>query len=120
MNPRFRPFFLALLALLVAVATGCGRERAEPPSAAAVAAGPLPPPTTPSADRAQIVTVSITLRVKDLRAAGDRVRAEIASRGGYVEGSNYVAGAEQQKKLRELRDEGRPAERPDAAPSSGR
>ncbi|HEY1957288.1 MAG TPA: DUF4349 domain-containing protein [Polyangiaceae bacterium] len=75
---------------LLAAATGCAKmDRSEPPAANVAAAGPS---GTPSADRAQIVTVSMTVRVSDLRDAGDKVRREIESRGGYVEGSNFVAG----------------------------
>jgi|SRR6185312_2008923 len=90
MNARFRLFFMVWM-LFVGAATGCAKaDREPPPSAAAVPAPGVA--STPSADRAQIVTVSMTVRVGDLREASDKVRAAVESRDGYVEGSNFVAG----------------------------
>ena len=90
MNARFRLFFVGFLAAVLALGTGCAKASRDAPPAG-TAAAVTGPGTTPSADRAQIVTVSMSLRVGDLLASSEKVRREIEGAGGYVEGSSFSA-----------------------------
>jgi hypothetical protein len=92
MNPRFRLFFLSLLVFLLAASTACAKAAPADRAPSPGAAQSEPAPTTPSADRARIVTVTMGLRVADLDRAMDEIRRDVAASGGYVEGSNLSAG----------------------------
>jgi len=99
MNSRFRLVFTSLFVLLLAASTNaCAKEMAEPP-AAGVRTAPASPAAVaanasaiPSADRARIVTVSMSLRVEDLPRATEAIRGRVDAAGGYVESSNLVGG----------------------------
>jgi len=99
MNTRFPLRFGALVALLLSLSAGCARA-AEPPSAhtgssASAAAAPGTPASLPSASRALIVTVDMSLRVKDAGDATEKVRREVEVAGGYVSSSNAHGGEDE-------------------------
>lgn len=94
MNPRFVAISTAAI-LTLSFCAGCAKsERDAPgPTPSVVASAVVATSALPKAQsRALIVTVDMSLRVKDVDAATNEIRSEVESAGGYVSNSSAHGG----------------------------